>query len=144
VIWLPLPRWFGFILGPIAILFGLAVAFFGWWRWDSASTLAARGVTVTAQVIEAREIDEDGETVVYLTHEYVVGSETIRREDRIAPELYTGGDTIEVVYDPQSPREHMVSGTRVVRSVMQMQMVGGVLAMLVGVYVFYGARRRDD
>lgn len=141
MIWLP--RWVGVFLGPIASLFGVMIAFFGWWRWDAASTLAARGVTTTAQVISAHETEEDGEPVVYVTLEYVVAAETIRREERVPSELYAGGDTIDVVYDPEHPHEHMVAGTRIERGDIGMQIGIGALAAVAGVVVFFATRRRD-
>jgi hypothetical protein len=142
MIWLP--RWVGVFLGPVATLFGVMMAFLGWWRWDAASTLAARGVTTTAQVISAHEVVEDGEPAVYVTLEYVVAAETIRREERVAPDLYDGGDTIEVVYDPQNPHEHMVAGTRIERGDIGLQIGIGALAAVAGVFVFFWARRRED
>ncbi len=142
MIWLP--RWVGLFLGPIVSVFGVMMAFFGWWRWDSASTLAARGVTTTAEVLSPREVEEDGARVTYAVVAYEVGAESFRREERLTSELYAGGDTIDVVYDPEHPREHMVAGTQIESGDIQMQMGIGGLAAVGGIVVFFGAGRRRD
>jgi hypothetical protein len=129
-------RWGGLIGGPIAVVLGALMALAGWWRFDQARVLASRGQVAHATVSASHDVVEDGEPATYVTLSYVVAGETIQREERIAPTLYDRDGTIDVVYDPQHPHEHMVVGTQVSGSATNVQIGGGIAIALFGIVAF--------
>ena len=131
-----LGRWGGILFGPIALIFGLMMAFFGYWRWSQASELAAHGQIAHATVSASHDVVEDGDPATYVTLAYVVNGETVQREERIGRGLYDGDGTIDVVYDPAHPHEHMVVGTQVSAGDINSQIGMGVVIALFGVIAF--------
>jgi LPXTG-motif cell wall-anchored protein len=133
----------GIIGGPIAIVIGLGIGYFGWtMRIDTLEFVdSAQSASGSVVEVEART-DSDGDTLFYPVFEFTTaeGEEIqFRSNSGSNPPSRDKGEKVEILYDPNQPqnaRENSFSGLWMFSTILLV--FGGIFA-LAGVLGFFSS-----
>lgn len=99
--------------GPIAILIGLAMGWFGWNQRADTVEFLADSVSTTGTVVELiYEEDSEGDETYYPVIEFSTQSgESLRHKSRGGsyPAPYDIGEGVEILYNPANPHEAQIN-----------------------------------
>ncbi len=128
-----------FVSGLIAVAIGLGVLYLGQlWRTHTQQQIAtmvkAQG-TVVEVVSRTKLRDGERKTLFYPIVEFrTANDEAVRFEDAMGsnPATYRVGDTVEVLYDPQTPQSAMIDSWMIWLPSTIVMGFGGFIAVMGG------------
>lgn len=135
-----IPRLNGLLGGPIMLVIGLGILFLGLqWRASTQNQIAAM-IPAEGRVVDvvSRTSTSYGEreTLFYPVVEFrTVDGESIRFQGSTGsnPAAYRAGDTVKVLYDPQTPQSALIDSWE------EVWMPSGILIGIGGIFALMGA-----
>jgi len=131
--------------GPIILVFGLAFLFPGWLVHTSTQNRIATMLATEGRVVDfvSRTTTSDGQrkTYFYPVVEFRTANEEVTRFEGGAgsnPPSYRVGDTVRVLYDPQTPQSALIDSWELWLLPVIFIGVGGFFA-LIGIFVLLDA-----